>query len=154
IVFQPLNDAAAAEAREYGFGFQADSETVQLRGAKVYRKNGAVDEAIESGEGPTDDPSMAMYSSARAFYVHFPRLDAGDVVELLYRVEDVSHQNAFAAYFGEVTYMQSTEPIAHAEYVLITPKARTFYFNKAHVPGLVQKTEEQGDSRIWHFTAE
>jgi tetratricopeptide (TPR) repeat protein len=154
IVFQPLTDAAAAEAREYGFGFQADSETVQLRGAKIYRKNGAVDEAIESGEGATDDPSMAMYSSARAFYIRFPRLDPGDVVELEYRVEDVSHQNAFADYFGEVNYMQSTEPVAHAEYVLITPKARTFYFNKPNIPGLQQKTDEQGDARIYRFTAE
>ena len=154
IVFQPLTDAAAAEAREYGFGFEADSETVQLRGAKIYRKNGQIDEAIESGEGPTDDPSMAMYSSARAFYIRFPRLDPGDVVELQYRVEDVSHRNAFADYFGEVRYMQSTEPIAHAEYVLITPKARTFYFNKPSVPGLTSKTDEQGDSKIWRFTAE
>jgi cellulose synthase operon protein C len=153
IVFQPLTDAAAAEAREYGFGFQADSETVQLRGAKIYRKNGAVDEAIESGEGPTDNPAMAMYSSARAFYVHFPRLDPGDVVELLYRVEDVAHRNAFADYFGEVVYMQSTEPIAHSEYVLITPKSRQFYFNKPVVPGLSQKVEEKGDTKIWRFLA-
>src|SRR5262249_37087117 len=55
IVFQPLTDAAAAEAREYAFGFEADSEAVQLRGAKIYRKSGAVDEAIESGEGPAND---------------------------------------------------------------------------------------------------
>lgn len=154
IVFQPLTDAAAAEGREYGFGFQADSETVQLRGARIYRKNGQIDEAIESGEGPTDDPSTAMYSSGRAFYVRFPRLDPGDVVELLYRVEDVAHQNAFADYFGEVAYMQSTDPIAHAEYVLITPKARQFYFNKPNVPGIQQKTEEKGNDRIFRFTAE
>ena len=154
IVFQPLTDAAAAEAREYGFGFQADSETVQLRGARIYRKGGQVDEAIESGEGPTDNPAMAMYSSARAFYVHFPRLDPGDVVELQYRVEDVAHRNAFADYFGEIVYMQSTEPIARAEYVLITPKSRAFYFNKPTIPGLTQKQEEKGDNRIWHFKAE
>ena len=154
MVFQPLTDAAAAEAREYGFGFEADSETVQLRGARIYRKNGQIDEAIESGEGPTDDPAQASYSSGRAFYVHFPRLDAGDVVELLYRVEDVAHQNAFADYFGEVVYMQSTEPVAHSEYVLITPKTRQFYFNKPNVPGIQQKIEEKGDAKIWRFTAE
>jgi tetratricopeptide (TPR) repeat protein/transglutaminase-like putative cysteine protease len=154
IVFQPLTDAAAAEAREYGFSFEADNETVQLRGARIYRKSGAIDEAIESGEGATDNPAMAMYSSARAFYVHFPRLDPGDVVELLYRVEDVAHQNAFADYFGEVVYLQSTEPVARSEYVLITPKTRTFYFNTPKIPGLVQKVDETADSKIWHFTAE
>jgi tetratricopeptide (TPR) repeat protein len=153
IVFQPLTDSAAAEAREYGFGFEADSETVQLRGARIYRKGGQIDEAIESGEGATDNPAMAMYSSARAFYVHFPRLDPGDVVELLYRVEDVAHRNAFADYFGEVVYMQSTDPIARAEYVLITPKSRAFYFNKP-MPGVSQSVEEKGEEKIWHFKAE
>lgn len=154
IVFQPLTDAAAAEAREYAFSFEADTETVQLRGAKIHRKTGSVDEAIESGEGPTDNPAMAMYSSARAFYVHFPRLNPGDVVELLYRVEDVTARNAFADYFGEVVYMQSAEPISRSEYVLITPKSRQFFFNKPKVANLVQKVEEKGDTKIWHFTAE
>lgn len=154
IVFQPLTDAAAAEAREYAFGFESDSEAVQLRGAKIYRKTGQIDEAIESGEGPTDNPSMAMYSSARAFYVHFPRLNPGDVVELQYRVEDVTARNAFADYFGEVVYMQSAEPIARSEYVLITPKSRQFYFNKPQVQNLVQKVEEKGDSKVFHFLAE
>ncbi len=153
VVFQPLTDAGAAEAREYAFSFEADTETVQLRGAKVYRKNGSIEEAIESGEGPADNPAMAMYTSARAFYVHFPRLDPGDVVELQYRVEDIAHRNAFADYFGEVVYMQGGEPIFHSEYVLITPKTRTFYFNKPNIPNLKQSVEEKGDSKIWHFTA-
>ena len=154
IVFQPLTDAAAAEAREYAFGFEADSETVQLRGAKIHKKGGQVVEAIESGEGATDNPAMASYSSARAFYIHFPRLDPGDVVELLYRVEDVTARNAFADYFGEVTYMQSNEPIARSEYVLITPKSRQFYFNKPNVPNLKSTTEEKGDTKVFHFLAE
>jgi transglutaminase-like putative cysteine protease len=127
---------------------------VQLRGAKIYRKGGQVDEAIESGEGPADNPSIAMYTSQRAFYVHFPRLSPGDVVELQYRVEDVTPRNAFADYFGEVTYMQSTDPIQRSEYVLITPKTRQFYFNKPNVPGLKQTVEEKGNDKIWHFLAE
>ncbi|MFO0678233.1 MAG: DUF3857 domain-containing protein [Polyangiaceae bacterium] len=153
VVFQPLTAAAAAEARDYSFGFQADTETVQLRGARVYRANGQIDEAIETGEGSVDDPSVSMYSSARAFTVRFPRLDAGDVVELLYRVEDVAQRNAFADYFGEVTTMQSGETIDRAEYVLITPKSRTFYFNTPNVPGLTRTVEEKEDSRIYRFNA-
>jgi len=153
VVFQPLTDAAAAEAREYSFGFEADTETVQLRGARVYRENGQIEEAVETGEGNVDNPSIAMYSSARAYYVHFPRLNPGDVVELQYRVEDVATRNAFADYFGEVTYMQSGEPLGRAEYVLITPKSRTFHFNKPNVPGLAQTTEEKDGARNFHFVA-
>jgi transglutaminase-like putative cysteine protease len=153
VVFQPMTESDAADAREYAFGFEADAESVQLRGAHVYRASGEVDEAIESGEGPADNPALATYTSTRAFYVHFPRLNAGDVVELLYRVEDVAPRNAFADYFGETNYMQSEEPRARAEYVLITPKARTFYFNKPHVPGITEEVKEQGDQRIYRFVA-
>ena len=154
VVFQPLTDSAAAEAREYAFGFEADAEAVQLRGARVYHANGQIEEAIESGEGPANNAAQSMYTSARAFYVHFPRLSPGDVVELQYRTEDVAARNAFADYFGEVTYMQSSEAVARAEYVLITPKSRTFYFNKPNIPGLKQTTTEKGDSRVYQFVAE
>jgi hypothetical protein len=148
-----MTESEAADAREYAFGFEADTESVQLRGARVYRTSGEVDEAIESGEGPADSPALSTYTSARAFYVHFPRLNAGDVVELLYRVEDVAARNAFADYFGETNYMQSEEPRARAEYVLITPKSRAFYFNKPNVPGLTREVKEQGDQRVYRFVA-
>ncbi|MDB4995182.1 MAG: Cell division protein FtsK, partial [Myxococcaceae bacterium] len=153
IVFQPITDSAAAAAREYAFGFEADTEAVQLRGARVYHPNGQVEEAIESGEGPANNEAQATYTSARAFYVHFPRLSPGDVVELQYRVEDVASRNAFADYFGEVSYLQSGEPIGRAEYVLITPKSRTFYFNKPLIPGLKATTEETKDTKVYKFVA-
>lgn len=153
VVFQPLTDAAAEGARDYGFSFEADTETVQLRGARVYRKNGRVDEAVESGEGPADNPSLAMYTSARAFYVRFPRLNAGDVVELTYRVEDIAPRNAFADYFGEVAYLQSTEPIARSEYVLLVPKSRSFSFGKPTLAGVTETVEDKGDTRVHRFVA-
>jgi tetratricopeptide (TPR) repeat protein len=154
IVFQPLTDAAAALARQYAFQYQADAERVQLRGARVFRGDGTVDEAIESGEGAADNPSIAMYTSARTFYVQFPRLEPGDVVELRYRVDSMSSQNQFADYFGDVEYLQSAEPTGHAEYVLITPKSRKLYVDTKHLPNLKQSTEDRGNSRIYHFAAD
>jgi tetratricopeptide (TPR) repeat protein len=154
VVYQPLTDAAAATSREYEFTYETDSETVQLRAARVYRQNGQVDEAVESGAGAmADDPALAIFTSARSYYVHFPRLEPGDVVEVQYRVEDVAPRNAFADYFGELVYMQSSEPIARSEYVLKTPKTRTFYFNEPRVPGIERTVEERGDERIFHFVA-
>ncbi|MES1178141.1 MAG: DUF3857 domain-containing protein [Myxococcales bacterium] len=152
IVFQPLTDAAAAAARQYAFGYEADSQAVQLRGARVYRGDGRVDEAIESGEGPADDPSIATYTSARTFYIQFPRLEPGDVVELRYRVDDVTPKNDFNNYFGEITYLQGSDPVQNAEYVLITPKSRTFYIDQ-NVPQLVQTSEVIGNQRLYHFFA-
>jgi tetratricopeptide (TPR) repeat protein/transglutaminase-like putative cysteine protease len=153
IVFQPLTDAGAAAARQYAFQYQADSEVVQLRGARVYRGDGRVDEAIEYGEGAADDPTISMYTSARNFYVQFPRLEPGDVVELRYRVDDVTPRNEYADYFGEVVYMQGSEPVQNAEYVLITPKKRTFYIHEK-VPNLKRTVTEKGDQRIYRFRAD
>jgi cellulose synthase operon protein C len=153
IVFQPLTDAAAASARQYGFVYETSTQVVELRGAKVYRGDGRIDEAIEWGEGPADDPSISMYTSGRAFYVQFPRLEAGDVVELRYRVDDVTPRNEFNDYFGEIVELQSSDPTANAEYVVATPKARTLYYDST-VPGLTQTVTEAGNQRIYRFFAE
>ncbi|MGH7269937.1 MAG: DUF3857 domain-containing protein, partial [Polyangiaceae bacterium] len=154
IVFQPLTDAAAASSREYDFSYESDSETAQVRAARVYRRDGQVEQAVESGPGAMeDDPAIAMYTSARSYYVRFPRLEPGDVVEIQYRVEDVASRNELADYFGEVVTMQGPEPIGVSEYVLRTPTSRTFYFNEPHVPGLVKSVQEEGSERVFHFLA-
>jgi tetratricopeptide (TPR) repeat protein len=155
VVYQPLTEAAAAESREYEFAYENDSQAVEVRAARVYRAGGRIDEAIESGAGAMeDDPAVSMYTSARSYYVRFPRLEPGDVVEIQFRVEDVAPRNEFADYFGEIAYMQGSERIGLSEYVLMTPKGRTFYFNEPHVPGLERSVEERGDQRIFTFRAQ
>jgi transglutaminase-like putative cysteine protease/tetratricopeptide (TPR) repeat protein len=152
VVFQPLSDPAAQAARTYVFGYESDSQAVQIRGVHVYHADGSVDDSFDTRTGGADDPSIATYTSAATYQVVFPRLSPGDVVELRYRVEDVAERNAFADYFGDIDYLQSDEPVARAEYVLITPKRRTFYFNKPTIP--VQRTvTEKGDQRIYTFLA-
>ena len=152
-VFQPLTDGAAAVSRQYAFQYQADSEVVQLRGARVFRGDGRIDEAIEYGEAAANDPSIAMYTSARNFYVQLPRLEPGDVVELKYRIDDITPRNEFADYFGDVVYLQSNEPVSNAAYVLIAPKSRTLYID-SRVPGLKQSVKELKDQRVMSFFAE
>jgi len=152
VVFQPLTDAAAALSRQYAFQYQADSQEVQLRGAWVYRGNGKTDEAIESGEGAADDPSIAMYTSSRTFYVQFPRLEPGDVVELRYRIDDVTVRNEFADYFGDVVYLENDEPVQNAEYVLVAPKKRKLFFDVQGLE-LTRTTQDLGSETAYRFTS-
>jgi hypothetical protein len=81
-------------------------------------------------------------------------LDPGDVVELRYRIDDVVLQNEFADYFGEIVYLQNSEPIQHAEYVLITPKARRFFIDHRGVPGLKTTRTTVGEQMHQRFFAE
>lgn len=159
VVFQPLTDEAAAEARRYAFAYDADRQIVQLRAAKVYRRDGRVDEAIQSGEAPLNDPSINMYTLQRRFVVEFPRLDPGDVVELRYRIEDVAARNEMSDYFGEIAYLQSTDPVASAEYVLIAPKDKPLHVatgpaSSAMLGKVKREVTTKGDDRIYRFTVD
>ena len=153
VVFQPLVDSAAVLAQHYAFAYQADTQRVELRGAKVYRVDGRVDEAIETGIGGANNPSTAMYTSARTYNIELPRLEAGDVVELLYRIDDFTPRNEYDDYFGTVRYLQDSEAVRHAEYVLITPKGRTFKVDTQRIPGLQQSTKVNGNQRVYRFWA-
>lgn len=153
VVFQPLTDEAAAAGRDYGFAYQADRQVVQLRAARVYRADGRIDETIETTEGPADNPAIAMYTSARMFYVQLPRLEVGDVVELRYRIEEVTPDNVFADYFGEVRFLQSSEPTQNVEYVVIAPSSRKLHFGASPLPGLQRDQRVDGTRSIYRFFA-
>jgi tetratricopeptide (TPR) repeat protein len=153
LVFQPLTDEGAAQARQYSFSFHGEKQEVELRSARVYRADGTVAEAVESGEGAANDPSIAMYTSERTFYVQFPRLSPGDVVELRYRVDDVAQANDVGDAFGEIEYLQADEPVGESEYVVIAPKSKKLSTWVSGLPGLKQETTDKGDQRIYHFTA-
>jgi len=151
VVYQPMTDEAAAAAREYAFAYQADRQQVQLRAGKVYRADGRVDEATETNEGPADNPEIAMYTSARTFFVQFPRVNVGDIVELRYRIDDVTAQNAFADYFGEAVFLQSSSPVFNAEYVVIAPKSRPLYFAASPLQGITREDKDLGTTRLTRF---
>src|SRR5690606_19912068 len=79
-------------------------------------------------------------------------LEPGDVVELRYRIEDVAVRNEMSDYFGEVEYLQSTEPIADVEYVLIAPKDKRLHISTGPDGRVGKVTHEQKelDGRVVH----
>lgn len=153
VVYMPVTEDAAQDAREFAFSYQGDRQVVTLRAAKVYRPDGKVDEAIDTGEAGVANPAISMYTSTRTFYVRFPRLSPGDIVELRYRVEDVTLRNEIADYFGEIEYLQSDEPIASSEYILIAPKTKKLNVFASPLSGLQRETTESGDQSIMRFVA-
>ena len=105
--------------RQYGFGYEADSQArAAARRARYTAQTARSTKRSSAARARPTTRRSSMYTSARAFYVQFPRLEAGDVVELRYRVDDVTPRNEFADYFGEVVPLQAAEPLSNAEYVL------------------------------------
>jgi tetratricopeptide (TPR) repeat protein len=153
VAYQPLTEEGAASGRQYSFAYQAGREVIDLRAARVYRADGKVDEAIETGEGATDNPALAMYSSTRLFYVQMPRLGPGDVVELRYRVEEITPRNEYGDNFSETAFLQATEPLASSEYVLIQPKDRKINLRLPALKDLTREEKDEGELKILRLVA-
>lgn len=154
VAYQPLTDEAAAEARQYLTQYEGSKQSIELRAARVYRTDGSVAEAVESGESAAHNPAMAMYTSVRAFAVTFPRVSPGDVVEIRYRIDDVAARNEVADSFYDIEFLQARGTSLSSELVVIAPKNRPLTTFVHNLPGVKQTVTESGDQRTYRFLAE
>lgn len=145
IVAQVHDAEGARRWRSYSFQFDPESQRIDVRLARVYRRDGTVLDSNQTFEQQLGEPWYRMYYDTRALVVVFPDLEPGDTVELRYRTDDISHRNAFADYYGDLEFLQGNDPVKRMDYVLITPASRTFYFSEPRLPGLEHtRTTEHG----------
>ena len=151
---QVHDDEGARRHRTYSIQYDPDTQRVDLRLARVYRKNGRVLESVRTYEQQLGEPWYRIYYDTRAIVVVFPDLEPGDVFELRYRIDDVAHRNLFADYYGDLHAWQGFTPIVRSEYVLITPSSREFYVNQPKLEGLEHERKIDGERRIDHYVAQ
>ncbi|MFI5308894.1 MAG: DUF3857 domain-containing protein, partial [Polyangiales bacterium] len=148
------DEEGARQYRTYAIQYDPDSQRVDLRLARVYRKDGRELESVRTAEQQLGEPWYRIYYDTRALIVVFPDLEPGDVIELRYRVDDIAHRNLFADYYGDMHVWQSAAPVLHAQYVLITPASRQFYLSEQTLHGIVHTQRTVGSQRIDQFTAD
>ncbi len=107
------------------------------KGARVIKEDGSV-----------LDAKLQAFGSFRV--ADFPPLVPGDVVEIEYRADDRS-QSFFGDYFGTVRYFGDYVPTLMATYTLITPKERTFHFNRERLDQEPVVTETEDDTRVYEW---
>ncbi|HEX2675501.1 MAG TPA: DUF3857 domain-containing protein, partial [Polyangiales bacterium] len=151
---QVHDDEGARRYRTFPIQYDPDSQRVELRLARVYRKGGQVLESVRAYEQQLGEPWYRIYYDTRAMVVVLPDLDPGDIIELRYRIDDVAHRNLFADYYGDLHTWQGFVPTVHSEYVLITPAARKFYRSVSTLPGLKHDEKVEGSRRIDHYVAD
>jgi len=154
IAVQLHDDEGARQFRTYAIQFDPGSQRLDVRLARIHRADGSVLEATEAFEQQLGEPWYRIYYDTRARVLVFPDLEPGDTVELRWRIDDVAHRNLFADYYGDLSFLQGFSPIAHQEYVLITPKAREFFFNEPALQGLEHERTEEGSTRVDRFVAD
>ncbi len=149
-----VNDSEGARRfRTHSFQYDPDSQHVDLRLSRVYRKDGRVLESVRTYEEQLGEPWYRTYYDTRAVIVVFPDLEPGDVVEVRYRIDDVAHRNLYADYFGDVHMFQDFVPVLRSDYVLVTPISRQIYSNEPRFAGLTHTQQLDGKRRIDRYTA-
>ena len=154
IVTQIHDDQGARAWRSYQIQFDPSSQRVEILQARVYRTNGSTLDAVRTFERQLGQPWYRIYYDTRALVVVLPDIEAGDVVELQYRVDDIAHANLFADYYGGIQILQQFNPIQRLDYVLVTPESRDFYFNEPDFPLLEREERVQDGTRLVHYFAE
>ena len=124
-----------------------------MRLARIHRRSGEVLEATQSFEQQLGEPWYRIYYDTRARVLVFPDLEPGDVLELRWRIDDIAHRNLFADYYGDLRFLQGYSPIRRKEYVLITPRGRSFHFNTPEMEGLQHDRSVDGETNIDRFVA-
>jgi cellulose synthase operon protein C len=148
-----LDERGAREQEEQLVRYTPETQSVEVRVARVHRPDGQVVEAAGRDDRDLSEPEYSTYYDQRGLELRMPVLKAGDVVELQYALSDVGRRNLFADYFGAVHFLGEDLPRLQSEYVLLTPKDRAFYFNAPRLPGLGRKEEVVGDVRLYRFVA-
>ncbi len=153
VAAQIVDDQGARDWRTFPIQFDPDVQRVAVRLARVTRDGRHLD-ATDSFEQQLGEPWYRIYYDTRALVVVFPDLEPGDMVEIRYRIDDVAERNLFDDYYGDVHYLGGQTPIARLDYVLMTPSARSFYFNTPALASLAHDTSTVGSRRVDHFHAD
>lgn len=152
-VVEILDDRGAREEAEADIRYTPDTQSVEVRAARVYKRSGEVVEATSTGERDVSEPWYGLYYDVKAQVIQFDALEPGDVVDVEYVVADTARRNMFADYFGDLHFLQEDVPRLETRYVLIAPKGKTLYFNKPKLATIDFREEPRGDDTVYTFRA-
>jgi transglutaminase-like putative cysteine protease/Flp pilus assembly protein TadD len=156
-IVQVLTERGAEENKEFAVHYTPGREEVDIRQARVYRRNarGEVStlEATDRSDEDLSEPWYGLYYDNRAEVVRFEGLRPGDVVEIQYLVDDVGSDNQMADYFGDLQFIGEQIPKRRWDYTLIAPVSRPIHANVPRLPRLERQESVEGGDRVYRFAA-
>jgi len=159
-VIEILDDNGSRSYDEVDISYTPDTQSVQVKTAKVIKPSGEVVESVSQSESDASEPWYGLYYDVHALSIRFDGLRPGDVVVVEYVQSDVGRRNLFADYFGDVHYLQEGIPVLEARYSLTLPeedlRRRPLYFNKPRLPTestFLRSDETRGPDHIISFVA-
>jgi cellulose synthase operon protein C len=141
-----LKDALRAHRIDYS----PTREIVEVISAERLRPSGEVIQASGiQDDGPTGKVG-GMYIDQRFKTVLFDDLEAGDVINIRYRVDSVG-DNIFGGFFGDVEFLQSGLPKLDVVHTVIAPKRVPLYASTVRAPEPARTEDKNNVSLSWKF---
>lgn len=128
-IIRILDDRGVRSQAVQALAFDPAESTVEVRRARVMRKDGTIDEIGEERMYALASAGYRMYYDQRQVQVGFPGLRPGDTIEVAFVRRDIAAKNMFDTYFGDIVPLSGMEPRKFVEYVLEAPADKPIYFN-------------------------
>ena len=149
VAVEILSEEGARDWRQHQVLYVPDSQRVRIERARVYHEDGTTAELAGTYSYSISEPWYQMYYDVYALVMDMPPLESGDIVEIVYRLDDVAGRNMFNDYFGDFAQVQGALKKDLFRYVLITPAQREFYFNTRGIKNLDRRRIER-DEKVLH----
>ncbi len=115
-------------ARYTRINYTKGDEQVEVLGVRVYKPDGTVSEDYDQWRSGGTRKASTTYTDSAYINLRANNVDVGDVVEFRYRISEIANENFRGDYFGDISYVQNTIPVALARYVVQYPKGWHLYF--------------------------
>jgi transglutaminase-like putative cysteine protease len=141
---------AAADYAQQAVRYSPESQSLQVVHARVIKRNGRQITADDEGENAVAEAGAAMYYDVRARVFRFA-VEAGDVVELEYRLTPTSATNVYGDYFGDIVVFGSNIPQRLKRLVVIAPTSRPLHVVEERMSPAQRTT--RGNERVYAWEA-
>lgn len=132
--------------------YSPELEDVTILNARVIQPGGEEIVSTNITEYSTSDEYTRLYYDEMAKFVELEGVEVGSIIDFEYIV-DQTEENLFADYFGERFFFGDEEPIKKAEYILIVPESRKFYFNDFNRKLITREVFPSDDTIVYTFDA-
>ena len=131
--------------------YAAMSETLGIVRARVLRRDGGEVAAAVSADQPVEERGSAMYFDSRSRDLRFGQLQAGDLVEIEYRLLPAAAVNPWAGYYARIDLFRDSLPTRLRRRVLIAPSAMKLYAVEHGVGAATVRQAGEETTRIWEM---
>jgi len=110
------------DARSTRISYTVGDERVDILRVRVLKADGTISEDYDTWRSDGSRKGSTTYNDNGSVTLRANNVEPGDIVEFRYLVSQVANRNFRGDYFGDIEYVQGTEPIALARYTVLYPE--------------------------------